>query len=123
MIDLGEEGEKIAEEFLRRKGFVPVARRFRSRRWGEIDLIMRDGDTTVFVEVKTRCGSGGLFGGPLGAINRQKIRALKRTAQFYMTSKGFNWEAVRIDAVSVILQPGGTAEVKHYTDITAGMLE
>jgi len=121
MTSLGEQGERLAEEFLKKKGFVSIARRFKNKRWGEIDLIMRDGDTTAFIEVKTRSDSGGLFGGPLGAINRSKIEALKRTAQFYMTSQGFNWEAARIDAVTVVFQPGGTAEIKHYTDITTAL--
>ena len=123
MTTLGAQGEKLAEKFLKKKGFVLIERRFRNKRWGEIDLIMRDGDKTVFVEVKTRSDSGGLFGGPLGAINQHKIRALKRTAQFYLTSQGFNWEAARIDAVTVVLQPGGTPKIKHYTDITSGMIK
>jgi len=121
MADLGEEGEKLAEEFLKRKGFVPIARRFRIPRWGEIDIIMRDGDTTVFVEVKTRRGGGGLFGGPLGAINRRKLKALKRAAQYYLSSQGLDLEAVRIDAVTVVIEPGSSPKIEHYTDITSSL--
>lgn len=123
MIDLGEEGEKLAEEFLKKKGFVPIARRFKTPRWGEIDLVMRDGDTTVFVEVKTRSGTGGLFGGPLGAINYHKLKSLRRAAQYYLSSQGFDREAARIDAVTVILGTDGTSEIKHLTDITSGVVK
>ena len=121
MISLGEKGEKLAEKFLQKKGFVPITRRYKTPRWGEIDLIMRDGDTTVFVEVKTRSGGDGLFGGPLGAINYHKLKALRRTAQYYLSSQGLNWEAARIDAVAVVLKPGSSPEIEHYTDITSSL--
>lgn len=123
MTNLGERGERLAEGFLQKKGFVPIERRFKTPRWGEIDLIMRDGDTTVFVEVKTRSSDSQLFGGPLGAINYHKLKALQRAAQYYLTSQGFDREAVRIDAVTVILKPDGTSKIEHYTDITSEMLK
>ena len=50
---LGESGEKKAEEFLRQKGFRWLASNWRTK-WGEIDLVMKDGPTLIFVEVKTR---------------------------------------------------------------------
>jgi putative endonuclease len=123
MGSLGEEGEGLAEKFLQRKGFVPLARRFKTPRWGEIDLIMRDGDTTVFVEVKTRSGVGGLFGGPLGAINRRKLKALRRASQYFLSSRGFDREAARIDAVTVVLGLDGSPDIRHYTDITSGVVK
>lgn len=93
MSDLGEQGERLAEEFLQKRGFISIARRFKTPRWGEIDLVMRDGETTVFVEVKTRGSDSQLFGGPLGALNRRKLKALQRAAQYYLTSQGFGQEA------------------------------
>lgn len=122
-MNIGKEGQDLAEEFLKRRGYEFVGRNFRTPRWGEIDLTMRDGDTTVFVEVKTRSSGSQLFGGPLGAINYHKLKALQRAAQYYLTSQGFNREAARIDAVTVILPGDGPPKIKHYTDITSGMVK
>lgn len=117
--DIGRYGEELAKEFLEKKGFVFMEKNFKTPRWGEIDLVMRDGDTTVFVEVKTRSGpSAKLFGGPLGSINKHKLKALKRAGQFYLSSQGFDREAVRIDAVSVILDEDGDAQIEHFPNIT-----
>lgn len=77
----GARAEVWAEEFLRRQGLKPVARNFRSR-FGEIDLIMQDGDTLVFVEVRQRRHAG--FGGAAGSIDRYKQQRLISTAQFYL---------------------------------------
>ena len=118
-MNLGQEGEKVAQKFLEKKGFKFIERNFKTPRWGEIDLVMRDGDTTVFVEVKARSGSSAkLFGGPLGSINYFKLRALKRAAQFYLSSKKLGQEAARIDAVSDILDDSGTAQIEHFPNIT-----
>ncbi|MDP1710497.1 MAG: YraN family protein, partial [candidate division WWE3 bacterium] len=69
-MEIGPRGEKIARRFLEDRGFRFIKRNFKTPRWGEIDLIMRDGDTIVVVEVKTRSESSAeVFGGPLGAIN------------------------------------------------------
>ncbi|MEX0587201.1 MAG: YraN family protein [Patescibacteria group bacterium] len=115
----GSWGEDSARKFLENKGFKPIEKNFKTPRWGEIDLVMRDGDTLVFVEVKTRGGgSAKLFGGPLGAINYFKLRTLKRAAQFYLSSKNLNREAARIDAVSVIEPDSGEAEIEHFPNIT-----
>jgi len=105
-MNLGQEGEKVAQKFLEKKGFKFIERNFKTPRWGEIDLVMRDGDTTVFVEVKARSGSSA------------KLFALKRAAQFYLSSKKLGQEAARIDAVSVILDDSGTAKIEHFPNIT-----
>jgi putative endonuclease len=72
----GALGEKLACRFLRQHGYKILYRNFRGRRGGEIDIVCRDGDTLVFVEVKTRGRED--FGRPLVAVNRQKQ---KRIAQ------------------------------------------
>lgn len=120
-MSIGARGEGIARKFLERKGFVFIAKNFKTPRWGEIDLIMRDGDTTVFVEVKTRGSGSRLFGGPLGAINRHKIGAIQRAAQYYLSSKERGKGAARIDAVAVIIKPESSPEIEHYTDITSSV--
>lgn len=117
--DLGRKGEELALRFLKEKGFILIQRNFKTPRWGEIDLVMRDGDTTVFVEVKARSGaSARLYGGPLSSINYFKLRALKRAAQFYISSKKVFQEAARIDAVSVVFEDDGATKVEHFPNIT-----
>lgn len=117
-MNIGQEGEKLAQKFLERKGFILIEKNFKTPRWGEIDLVMRDGDTTVFVEVKTRSASNAqFFGGPLGSINYFKLRALKRAAQFYLSSKKYDQEAARIDAVSVILEDDEEIKIEHFPNI------
>src|SRR5882724_11795420 len=66
----GARGEKLAGKFLRSHGYKILYRNFKSRRGGEIDIVCRDGDTLVFVEVKTRGGEE--FGRPIEAVDRRK---------------------------------------------------
>lgn len=119
---LGKQGEELARRYLEKKGFVLVEKNYKTPRWGEIDLVMRDRDTTVFVEVKTRSGSSTkLFGGPLGSINYHKLKTLKRAAQFYLSSKKYDHEAARIDAVSIVLDDDDRAKIEHFPNIPGGL--
>ena len=112
--DVGRQGERLAEKFLKKKGFRLLERRSRTPRWGEIDLVMEDGDTLVFVEVKTRSSAEGLFGGPLGAINRRKLRSLRKAIHYYVMREGLEGKPLRVDVVSVILESG---ETRHFEDV------
>lgn len=78
----GALAEQWAAHYLQRQGLKPVARNYRSR-FGEIDLIMRDGTTLVFVEVRLR--RNGDFGGAAASIDAHKQQRLIRTAQQYLT--------------------------------------
>lgn len=79
----GALAEQWAERYLQRQGLKPVARNYRSR-FGEIDLIMRDGTTLVFVEVRLR--RNGAFGGAAASIDAHKQQRLVRTAQQYLAA-------------------------------------
>ncbi len=70
---LGARGEKLAARYLRRHGFKVLYRNFRGRHGGEIDLVCRERDTLVFVEVKTRTRED--FGRPLEAVGPQAAAA------------------------------------------------
>jgi putative endonuclease len=98
----GKVGEEKATQFLTRKGYHLLTRNFRARN-GEIDLIFLTPNKkeVVFVEVKTRLTTE--FGDPLEAITYFKMRALMRTALLYKTMHKNLPEALRIDAISIIL--------------------
>ncbi len=93
----GLNGESRAARYLQNRGMVLLKQRYRSP-FGEIDLVMRDGDTLVFVEVKAR-GTGGSGTGLL-AVNRRKQAKLVKTALQYLAETG--WEgSARFDAVEL----------------------
>lgn len=96
----GFKGENLASNFLRKKGYEIIERNFRIK-GGEIDIIAKDGDTLVFIEVKAR--SSMEFGSPLEAITSWKLRSIIKTAQFYKLKNPKLPEAMRIDAVAISL--------------------
>ena len=77
----GAQAEQTAYRYLLRQGLRPVTRNYRCRR-GEIDLIMRDGDSLVFIEVRYRCGAG--FGGGAESVDRRKREKIIRCALYYL---------------------------------------
>ena len=77
---LGKKGEKLVEKYLIAKGYKLLKRNFRTP-FGEADLIMQEGDETVFVEVKTRTSEK--FGAPREAVGREKQRRYYQIAQCY----------------------------------------
>ncbi|SFG40650.1 putative endonuclease [Desulfotomaculum arcticum] len=95
---LGIQGEDIAAQYLQKKGLVILERNFRCR-LGEIDIIARDGDCLVFIEVKTR--SSDRFGLAQDSITRQKIYKVRRLAQAYLAQRSFSGLNVRFDVVAV----------------------
>ena len=99
----GRRGEDLAHRFLRREGFVIVARNYRlSSGEAEADLIAREGDDLVIVEVKTR--RSGEYGAPERAVNPEKQRHLIRVAREYARKTETPWEQVRFDVVSIVME-------------------
>ena len=98
----GRRGEDLAHRFLRRQGFVIVARNYRLPTGGaEADLIAWEGDKLVIVEVKSR--DTGDFGPPERAIGEEKRHRLLRLAREYALRAAVPWERVRFDVVTVVL--------------------
>ncbi len=103
--ELGLKGEDEAVRFLRKKGYRILERNFRSR-LGEIDIVARDGDTIVFVEVKTRSTES--FGSPKDAIDARKIRRITRGSMDYLRRNFKEGDVnTRFDVVTVELKDGG----------------
>jgi putative endonuclease len=95
---LGREGERIAELFLKKKGYRLVERNYRCAA-GELDLIVLDRRVIVFVEVKTRTGSG--YGTPMEAVEFRKQHKMIRTAQFFLNAKKLSQREARFDVVGI----------------------
>ena len=107
---VGGNGEDIAAAFLRDLGYVILTRNFR-KRFGEIDIIAEEGDTLVFVEVKTR--SSAAFGSPLEAVDARKQRRMARAALAYLGSRKLHDRPARFDVVAVHLQPREKPRIEH----------
>lgn len=100
---LGEYGEKLAVEFLNRRGYIIVEKNFMSR-YGEIDIIAiqpNDPNIILCVEVKTRASSR--FGVPEEAITRDKIKRLHDTACSYFFQNRIEGKFFRLDSISVFI--------------------
>ena len=80
-------------------------------RWSEIDLIARDGDALVIVEVKTRRSLA--FGTPVEAVTRLKIRQLRSLALAWLDERSIHAPAMRFDLVAVTIPPAGQPVVEH----------
>jgi len=99
---LGRRGEDLAHRYLERRGMTIVARNYRTATGSaEADLVAWDGDTLVFVEVKTR--STDEFGPPDRAIGDEKRRAILRAAAEYARRAGVPENNVRFDILNVVL--------------------
>ena len=97
--EIWTKGEVAAKRFLEDKGYKILAENY-SGKMGEIDLIARDGEVVVFVEVKARESLA--FGEPIEAITPQKVRKIALTAQQYLVQKHLMGASVRFDVAEVL---------------------
>lgn len=111
---LGAIGEQLACEHLVSRGLILLARNWRCR-YGEIDLVMRDGHVFVAVEVKTRSGTG--YGSPLEAITQRKASRLRRLLLEWSHETQHRGD-LRVDAVGIVLLPGSPRpDIVHIESI------
>ncbi|MGI9333274.1 MAG: YraN family protein [Gammaproteobacteria bacterium] len=97
---VGEQAEHYAERYLSKRGCALVCRNYRCRA-GELDLVMRDGATLVFVEVRYRRSAG--FGGPAESVDANKRRRLRTAAEHFLQRyRGAAFESCRFDVVALI---------------------
>ncbi len=97
---LGQAGEQLAADFLKRKGYTIVQRNFRCAA-GELDIIARDNDYLVFVEVKTRRNHN--YGSPLEAVDFRKQRQICRTALCYLQKHSAEDQNIRFDIIAITI--------------------
>ncbi len=108
----GRHAEQIAIEFLLKKGLQILAVNWRSHR-AEIDIVAKDQNVLVFVEVKSR--SSDFFGSPELAVNNKKKKLIVAAATSYMYSVGYDGE-IRFDIISIILKSDKYFDLNHYED-------
>lgn len=103
----------MAHRYLRQIGFTILARNYHHPDGhGEVDIVARDGEIIVFVEVKARATSD--FGAPDRAINQDKQRLITRAARYYALRSNTPWNQVRFDVVSIVLTK--PPDITHVRD-------
>ncbi len=111
-------GERIAESYLAAHGLEIIDRNVRSGR-GEIDLIAREGETIVFVEVKLRTGTD--TAAPLAAVNWKKREDVARAATRWLQARGLTDRPVRFDVVGITWEADGSRlRVEHIRNAFPG---
>lgn len=107
-IQTGREGEKIAADFLKKNGYRLIETNFRCA-IGEIDIIAREKNELVFIEVKTR--TSGELGFPEQAVGIRKQKKMSQLALWYLQKKNINNTASRFDVLAITMLPTGN-EIK-----------
>jgi putative endonuclease len=111
---LGARGEKLACAFLRRQGYKILYRNFRARHGGEVDIVCRDGDTLVFIEVKTRRHDDLVR--PSEAINAAKRKLISRGALAWLQLLDNPDILSRFDVVEIVLAEDGEPRFELIRD-------
>jgi putative endonuclease len=114
---VGFKAEEDAAEYLQKQGYQILIKNF-TIRGGEVDLIARDGNVLVFVEVKMRSNTS--FGSALESITPWKIQALQKTALFYIRKIDWGDRPYRFDLVTMDKIPDGTFEYRLMQNIING---
>ena len=107
-------GERLAEKHLAGKGYKIIGRRVRIGLRDELDLVARDGEVLVFVEVKTRKSES--FGRPFEAVNRDKRQKMSRAAVHYLKRLKYPRLYFRFDVVEVVGEEGDEAPLIRHIE-------
>lgn len=110
---LGEKGEKQAARYLKKKGYKIITANYRCK-YGEIDLIARDADMLIFIEVKTRTSTD--FGDPASAVDYRKQQQISKVAHHYLITHHNDDVDARFDVISILSPRGQKTEIEHITD-------
>ena len=113
-LSIGNLGEDLARKYLEDRGYEILEQNYRNK-YAEIDIVAKEKDTVVFVEVKTRIGEQ--LGTPEDALNKNKMRRLVRKADMYAMRQKF--DIYRIDAICIVLDETKQIQrINHYQNIT-----
>ena len=110
----GEESERLAAKFLRQRGYLILARRFRTK-LGEVDIVAKDKDALVFIEVRSR--NSDEFGAPSESVNYKKQRHIIKSAFIYLAKHKLEDVDMRFDVISVLAcREFGAIKIEHIKD-------
>lgn len=109
---LGDEGEKIACQHLKKSGYSIILRNFRCRS-GEVDIIARHKGVLVFIEVKTRRSES--FGSPAAAVTPRKQLQIAKAALEYLARENLFDTEARFDVVSILVSATGKPQIEIIT--------
>lgn len=112
--ELGARGEALAALHLVDNGMELIDRNWRSR-YGELDIVARDGDVMVFVEVKTRSGTG--YGTPAEAVTPTKQHRIRRLALAWLDQRESPWVRMRFDVVAILMTRVGDPVITHLRGV------
>ncbi len=101
--ETGKIGEDISVRYLEQNGYTIIERNFECNQ-GEIDIIAKDKEEIVFIEVKTR--SSALYGLPKEAVDKTKKKHIYRSAEYYVYAKRLENEPIRIDVIEIYKKHG-----------------
>lgn len=111
---IGRLGEERAQKFLKKMGWKILETNYRYSRFAEIDIIAKDKDIIVFIEVKTRSTTN--FGHPFEAISKSKLQNIFKAGLAYLQTTKETYKSYRIDVVSVIGKEN--PKVEHLKNIS-----
>jgi putative endonuclease len=100
---IGNKGESLAEDYIKRKGYEVIHRNYRCK-LGEIDIIAKDGDTIVFIEVRTKQNEN--FGSPQDSVTSTKISKISKTALSFIQEKNLSGYSYRFDFIAITFSQG-----------------
>lgn len=112
--ELGARGEEAACGYLTGHGFLVLARNWRCR-YGEVDIVAREGAALVFCEVRTR--SGRHRGTPLESITSAKVQRMSLVAQLWLTRFGPHAGPIRCDVLGLLADPCGDLQITHVRGV------
>lgn len=110
---LGQKGEAQAARYLKQKGYKIIKKNYKCK-YGEIDLIARDADVLIFIEVKTRTSIE--FGSPAAAVDYRKQKQISKVAYHYLVTHHNEDIDARFDVVSVLSQKNKETTIEHIID-------
>jgi putative endonuclease len=112
--ETGKLGERLAQEYLNKRGCKILAANYRVGRLGEIDLIAASGDRICFIEVKTRTGN--TYGTPAEAVSWKKRQTIRQVAACYLKAHGATDAPVQFDILEIRVTREGKLENIHYLE-------
>ncbi|TKB09164.1 YraN family protein [Desulforhopalus sp. IMCC35007] len=110
---LGQNGEADASSYLRKKGYKIITTNYRCK-YGEIDIIAKNDEVLVFIEVKTRASKK--FGSPAAAVDLRKQIQISKAAHHYLSELGNEEVDARFDVVSVLAEKDKKYKIEHIID-------